>query len=63
MRYQKESQPLGNIEIADTVFGLHSNYPKPILWIREAYPMFLSSRKPSFDVVIRYQKNGRKAFP
>ena len=62
-RYQQTIRPLGNIEIADVVFGLHSNYPKPILWIQEAYPMFLSPRKPAMDVAIRYQKQRPKGLP
>ena len=60
---QREIRPLGAIEIADVVFGLHSNYPKPILWIQDAYPMFLSRRSPTVHLFIRYQKHWPKGLP
>jgi len=63
IRYQEKMQPLGNVEIADIVFGLHSNYPKPILWIQDAYPMFLSRRNPTIQLFIRYQKRWPKGLP
>ena len=56
-------QPLGKIEVAEVIFGLHSNYPKPILWIQDAYPMFLSRREPTFQLFIRYQKRWPKGLP
>ena len=61
--YQETVRPLGAMEVADIVFGLHSNYPKPILWLQEAYPMFLSHRKPALHLFIRYQKRWPKGLP
>ena len=63
MRYQEEIQPLGNVEIAGIILGLHSNYPKPILWIQDAYPMFLSRRDSTLQLFIRYQKRWPKGLP
>ena len=60
---QREIRPLGAIEIADVVFGFHSNYPKPILWIQDAYPMFLSQRDPAVHLFIRYQERWPKGLP
>lgn len=54
---------VGAIEIAEVVFGLHSNYPKPILWIREGYPAFLSRRNPTFQIRIRYQPRWPQGLP
>ena len=56
-------RPLGAVEIAEVVFGLYSNYPKPILWIQDAYPMFLSCRKPTVHLFIQYQSAGPKGSP
>ena len=60
---QKTLRQLGAIEIAGIVFGLHSNRPKPILWIQDAYPMFLSRRDPAIHLFIRYQKRWPKGLP
>lgn len=59
----KELRSLGAVEIAEVVFGLHSNWPKPILWIRDAYPMFLSRRDPAIHLAIRYQARWPKRLP
>lgn len=56
-------RPLGAIEIAGIVFGLHANWPKPLLWIKEGYPPFLSRRRPTFNVSIQYQEKWPKGLP
>lgn len=54
---------LGAVDIAGFVFGLHANYPKPILWIQEGFPAFFSRRKPSHNIFIRYQRRWPKGLP